>query len=46
MAAQIGTVREVVGRTLRTFEDEGLVRTERHHIVVLDPAALEKVAQG
>lgn len=46
MAAQIGTVREVVGRTLRVFEDEGLVRTERHRIIVLDPSALENVAQG
>jgi len=46
MAAQIGTVREVVGRTLRAFEDEGLVRMERHRIIVLDPAALEEAAQG
>ena len=46
MAAQIGTVREVVSRTLHALEDEGLVRTERHRIVVLNPAALEEVAQS
>lgn len=45
MAMQIGTVREVVGRTLRVFEEEGLIQTQRHRIVVLDPVALEEVAQ-
>ncbi|MBU0495541.1 MAG: Crp/Fnr family transcriptional regulator [Chloroflexi bacterium] len=46
MAAQIGTVREVVGRTLRAFEDEALIHTQRHRIVVVDAAALRAIAQG
>jgi len=44
MAAQLGTVREMVGRVLRTFEDDGLIRFERHRIVVLDREGLEKEA--
>ena len=44
MAAQLGTVREMVGRVLRTFEDDGLIRFDRHRIVVLDREGLEKEA--
>ncbi len=44
MAAQIGTVREVVSRTLRAFEDEGLVQMQRHRIVVLDADRLAELA--
>jgi CRP/FNR family cyclic AMP-dependent transcriptional regulator len=44
MAAQLGTVREMVGRVLRSFEDEGLIRFDRHRIVILDRAALENKA--
>lgn len=44
MAAQLGTVREMVGRVLRTFEDDGLIRFDRHRIVVLDQEGLEKKA--
>ncbi|MGQ9731426.1 MAG: Crp/Fnr family transcriptional regulator [Candidatus Zipacnadales bacterium] len=36
MAARLGTVREMVGRSLRSLEDEGLIRIERHRIVLLD----------
>ena len=45
MAAQIGTVREVVARTLRAFADAGLLRVERHRIILLDRAGLEAEAQ-
>jgi len=45
IAAQLGTVRDVVGRTLRDFADEGLMRMERQRIVVLDRKALEAEAQ-
>ena len=45
MAAQIGTVREVVARTLRAFADAGLLRMERHRIVLLDRAGLEAEAR-
>jgi CRP/FNR family cyclic AMP-dependent transcriptional regulator len=44
IAAQIGTVRDVVGRTLRTFADDGLIRRERGRLVVMDRAKLEREA--
>jgi CRP/FNR family cyclic AMP-dependent transcriptional regulator len=44
VAAQIGTVRDVVGRTLRTFADDGLIRRERGRLVVVDQAGLEREA--
>lgn len=42
---QIGTVREVVARTLRPFASAGLLRMERHRIILLDRAGLEAEAQ-
>jgi CRP/FNR family cyclic AMP-dependent transcriptional regulator len=44
MAAQLGTVREMVGRALRTFEDAGFIRMDRHRIVILDREGLEREA--
>jgi CRP/FNR family cyclic AMP-dependent transcriptional regulator len=44
IAAQIGTVRDVVGRALRTFADDGLIRRERGRLVVVDRAGLERAA--
>jgi CRP/FNR family transcriptional regulator len=44
LAAQIGTVRDVVGRALRTFADDGLIRRERGRLVVVDRARLERAA--
>lgn len=44
IAARIGTVREVVSRTLRVLTQEGLIRIERHQIVILDPEALTREA--
>jgi CRP/FNR family transcriptional regulator len=44
MAAQIGTVRDVVGRTLRAFKREGLIRRERGRVVVIDLAGLQREA--
>ena len=40
LAGAVGTVREVVVRTLRQLRDAGVVRTERDRIVLLDPAKL------
>ena len=40
MAARLGTVREMVGRALKTFEALGLLRLDRGVIVVLDRAGL------
>jgi CRP/FNR family cyclic AMP-dependent transcriptional regulator len=41
IAAHLGTVRDMVGRTLRAFADAGLVRMEREHIFLLDREGLE-----
>jgi len=44
IAAQIGTVRDVVGRTVRTFADEGLLRREKGRLRIADRDRLEQVA--
>jgi CRP/FNR family transcriptional regulator len=46
IAAQIGTVREVVSRTLRAFVKEGLVEMQRHRVVVRDVDALTVEAES
>jgi len=45
MAAMAGTAREMIGRSLRTLEDEGAIRLERHRIVIADQKALRELAQ-
>jgi len=45
IAAHLGTVREMVGRVLRVWQDEGVVRLERGRVVVLDRGALEGKSQ-
>jgi CRP-like cAMP-binding protein len=45
IAAHLGTVRDMVGRTLRAFADAGLVRMDRQRIVLLDREELEAEAQ-
>lgn len=45
IAAHIGTVRDVVGRTLRAFEEEGIIRRERGRMIVMNRKALEREAQ-
>ena len=42
MAAMAGTVREVVSRSLKTLEEEGVIRLDRHRIVITDEAALKE----
>jgi CRP/FNR family transcriptional regulator len=44
LAAHIGSVRDVVGRTLRAFSEEGLIRRERGRLVVMDPSGLRREA--
>lgn len=46
IALHIGTVREMVGRTMRDLAQEGLIRRERGRIVVLDRASLQREAAG
>jgi len=43
MAAMAGTAREVVGRSLKALEEEGLIRLERHRIVITNRQALEQL---
>jgi CRP-like cAMP-binding protein len=43
MAARLGTVREIIGRSLRQLETRGLIKTERGRIVILDRHELEKL---
>ena len=44
MAAMAGTAREVVGRSLKTLEEEGAIRFARHRIVITDKEALQETA--
>ncbi len=46
IAAHIGTVREMVGRTLRAFAAAGLIRREQGRIVVGDREKMEQEAAG
>lgn len=45
MAAQLGTVREMVARTLKGFEVQGLIRLERGVITIVDRARLAAQAE-
>ncbi|MCB2209582.1 Crp/Fnr family transcriptional regulator [bacterium] len=45
IAAQIGTIRDVVGRLLREFEDQGLIRRERSEIALLNRKGLYMAAR-
>ena len=44
IAAHLGTVRDVIGRTLRAFECAGLLRREREKIILLDRPGMESEA--
>ncbi len=46
MAAHLGTVRDMIGRSLRALIDEKMIRMERGRIVLLNRAALEVEAQN
>ena len=43
MAARLGTVREMVARTLKSFEALGLISLERGSITIRDRAGLVKM---
>lgn len=42
MAALAGTAREMVGRSLKLLEGEGIIRLDRHRIVITNKERLEK----
>lgn len=46
LAARLGTVREVVARSLRELERSGAIRTENRRITVTDSSLLEQWTQG
>ncbi|MCL4396545.1 MAG: Crp/Fnr family transcriptional regulator [Chloroflexi bacterium] len=43
MAARVGTVREMIGRSLKQLEARGLIEMERGRIVILDREGLEEI---
>lgn len=45
MASQLGTVREMVGRALRSLAAAGVIEFDRHRIVILDPERLAREAE-
>ena len=45
IAHYLGTVREMISRTLRTFEKENLVQLSTLHITILDRKRLRQIAQ-
>lgn len=45
MASRLGTVREMVGRALRSLAVDGIIEFDRHRIVVLDVERLRKEAE-
>ena len=46
IASHIGTVREMVGRSLRAFVSAGIIQRQRGRVVVQDHQALEQIATG
>jgi CRP/FNR family transcriptional regulator len=46
LADEVGSVREIVTRVLRSFADQGLVRLSRGSVEVLDAGGLRRVAEG
>ncbi len=44
MAAMIGTAREMIGRSLKNLEEEGVIRIEKGRIIVTDEAELKRMA--
>ena len=44
MAAMAGTAREVVGRSLKSLEENGVIGLERHRIVIKDKEYLGRIA--
>jgi CRP/FNR family transcriptional regulator len=44
IAAMAGTAREVVGRSLKTLEEDSIIRLERHRVVINDKEALRQMA--
>jgi len=46
LADDLGSVREIVSRLLRNFEDRGWVELGRERIRLIEPSALAALARG
>ena len=45
IAAQCGTAPEVLSRTFRRLEDDGVLEAAPHHVIIRDPDALRSLAE-
>ena len=45
MAAMAGTAREVIGRSLKALEEKGVIRLDRHRIVITSREALQEIME-
>ena len=45
MAAMAGSAREVVGRSLKTLEEDGLIKLNRHKVIITDIEALRGMVE-
>ena len=46
LAESVGTVREIVSRLLKRFEQRGWIALGRERVTILAPAALRSLAEG
>ena len=46
MAAMAGTAREVIGRSLKSLEEMGVIRLDHHRIVITDNKALKEMIEA
>ena len=46
MAAMAGTVREVVARSLKALEEEGVIKLDHHRILIPDKEALKQIVEA
>ncbi len=46
IAAMAGTAREVVSRSLKVLEEEGVIRMDRHRIMIIDRESLQKIMEA
>jgi CRP/FNR family transcriptional regulator len=44
LADELGSVREIVSRLLKSFADQGMVSLAREQIEIVDPARLRQLA--
>jgi CRP/FNR family transcriptional regulator, cyclic AMP receptor protein len=45
MAAMAGTAREVISRSLKAMEDEGIIGFDKHRLIIRDREALKRMSQ-